>query len=227
MLLTSNEIDIEINKEQVYSFLGYSNGYKVPLRISSVVDDYIENAHHLIEPTYSYIIRNVERVDGSNVYIEGSVVFKSKVVASLLGHCCRVAIFVATIGSRLEEMVLRLAEDGLVLQSVVLDAVGSNAAEKVADFAHLMVDEMANIHGLCTSQRFSPGYCDWNINQQKMLFKAIGSNSTGVSLTKGCLMIPRKSISGIVGIGDHDSNVNNYNPCITCTKRNCQARRRV
>ncbi len=37
-------------------------------------------------------------------------------------------------------------------------------------------------------------------------------------------MIPRKSISGIIGIGSN-GNVQDYNPCKTCEKHDCLGRR--
>lgn len=134
-----------------------------------------------------------------------------------------VAVFLATIGNRLEKRVVRLAEDGLILESAVLDAIGSVAAEMVAEFVQGRVEEVAHAQGLRVSRRFSPGYCDWAIRQQKMLFRAMDGNSVGVRLTKECLMVPRKSISGVIGIGPGE--MKNYNPCKTCNKRDCIGRR--
>jgi len=130
-----------------------------------------------------------------------------------------------TIGEHLEETACRLAEDGLIVQATVLDAVGSVAAEEVADFVQGKVREIASDQGLVVSQRFSPGYCDWDISQQRTIFWAVNGDSMGVHLTDGCLMIPRKSISGIIGIGPRYANVENYNPCKTCDKHDCQGRR--
>jgi hypothetical protein len=48
-------------------------------------------------------------------------------------------------------------------------------------------------------------------------------NSMGVRLTKECLMLPRKSVSGVIGIGPRE--MKNYNPCKTCNKRDCLGRR--
>jgi cobalamin-dependent methionine synthase I len=132
---------------------------------------------------------------------------------------------VVTIGKYLEETTAQLAKDGLILQATVLDAIGSDAVEKVADFVQDRIKEMAETQGLVTSQRFSPGYCDWNVGQQRMLFYALTGNTLGVRLTGECLMIPQKSISGIIGIGPPNSNVEDYNPCKTCTKRDCPGRR--
>jgi len=130
-----------------------------------------------------------------------------------------------TIGSRLEEMVRRLAEDRLMLQASVLDAIGSAAVERVLDFVQDRITEVACAHGLCTSRRFSPGHCDWEISQQKVLFQAMNNNSADVHLSEGCLMLPQKSISGIIGIGPRSNNIDSYNPCTTCNKQDCPGRK--
>jgi hypothetical protein len=40
------------------------------------------------------------------------------------------------------------------------------------------------------------------------------------------LMLPRKSISGVIGIGLPGHGIEEYNPCITCRKKDCPGRRR-
>lgn len=224
----SNVIDVEdvkIDKRRVCRRIGYSAGHKPPARISSLMDEYIENIHHLIAPHYSYVIRDVEWIQESRVFIEGSIIFESKVIARLLEQCQKVALFLMTIGRHLEETACRLAEDGLVLQSAVLDAIGSNAAEKIAGSIQDQIKRVAGEHGFVISPRFSPGYCDWDIRQQQMIFWAVDGDPLGIHLTETCLMIPRKSISGIIGIGTPGSDVSNYNPCRRCHKHNCTSRR--
>ena len=223
MIAISNRIDID--RRQVVHNIGHDADYKLSPRIASLINEYVENACHLIEPSYSCVIRDIKLVQGSRIVIEGPIVFQSNIVARLLEQCEKVAVFLVTIGNHLEEMVCRLAEDGLILQATVLDAIGSVAAEKVADFVQGRIGEVARAQGLCISQRFSPGYCDWDVGQQKMVFRAVNGASMGVRLTEGCLMLPRKSISGIIGIGPGKGNVENYNPCKTCNKRDCPDRR--
>jgi len=225
MLATKERIDI--NRQQVLRNIGYCTDCKLPTRLASLIDDYVENVHNLIEPSYSCVVRDINLVQGSRVIIEGSIVFESQVIASLLEQCEKAAVFLVTIGEHLEEMAYRLAEDGLIVQATVLDAIGSVAAEKVADFVQDRVREIANDQGLVISQRFSPGYCDWDIGQQRTVFWAVSGDSVGIRLTEGCLMIPRKSISGVIGIGPRDGNVENYNPCKTCDKHDCQGRRGI
>ena len=227
MLVTDDrvDIDIEIDKKQVCHYTGYDADYKLSARISSLIDDYAEHAHHLINPSYSYIIRDVEWARGFISFVEDSIIFKSRVIAQLLEHCSQVAVFLVTVGEHLEETAYRLAKDGCMLQATVLDAVGSDAVEKLAEFVQDRIREAANTEGLVTSQRFSPGYCDWNIGQQRMLFWALKGNTLGIRLTGECLMLPQKSISGIIGMGSSSDNVENYNPCRICEKQDCSGRR--
>jgi len=223
MLVISSQIDID--RQQVLSHIGYGDDYEPSARIKSLVNDYIENYHDLIAPSYSYEIKDIVSVQGEHVTIEGSITFESKVIARLLERCEKVAIFALTIGNHLEEMVAYLAENGLVLQATVLDAIGSGAAEKLAAYVGDRIRKMANAEGLVTSRRFSPGYCDWEVSQQKMVFHALNGNSAGIRLTESLLMIPRKSVSGIIGIGLANNNIESYNPCHTCKKRDCPGRR--
>jgi hypothetical protein len=105
----------------------------------------------------------------------------------------------------------------------VLDAVGSEAVEEVTCLLEGRLRERAMAGDAKISLRYSPGYCDWDITQQKALFRAFDGNSLRVKLTEGCLMIPRKSVSGIIGIGlDHSITLS---PCLSCNKKDCPSRR--
>ncbi|MFC1926897.1 hypothetical protein ACFLWV_04020, partial [Chloroflexota bacterium] len=177
MLGIKERIGIRIDRAEVCRYLGYPAGQKMPARMSSLLNDYLENVNHLIDASYSYVIKDVVFVHGSFILIEDSVVFESKVLAKLLERCEMVAIFALTIGDQLEAMVRKLAVDGSVLQAAVLDAIGSVAVESVADSMQNMLTAVTSAQGLCTGRRFSPGYCDWEIDQQKMVFRAMNGDS--------------------------------------------------
>ncbi|MFC2017339.1 vitamin B12 dependent-methionine synthase activation domain-containing protein [Chloroflexota bacterium] len=223
MLAIKNQLDIDM--QQVLHNIGYDADCEPAARIMSLVDEYVENAYSLIEPSYSCVIRDIKMVQGACVIIDGPILLRSQVVARVLEQCHKAAVFLVTIGNHLEEMACRLAEDGLILQAAVLDAIGSVAAESVANIVQDKVGEIASDQGLVISRRFSPGYCDWGISQQKIVFQAVDGDAVGIRLTERCLMIPRKSISGIIGIGHSNGNVENYNPCKTCNKYDCLNRR--
>lgn len=218
--------EINIDKQGILSRIGYSDDYEPSARITSLVDDYIENYHDLIAPSYSYTIRDIKSIDGNRVNIGDSIVLESQIIARLLKHCEMVAVFALTIGNYLEDLVAYLAENGLVLQATVLDAIGSGTAEKLASQIEERIKEIAITGGLVISRRFSPGYCDWEVSQQQMVFRALNDDTAGISLSESMLMAPRKSVSGIIGIGLPGNDIEKYNPCNTCLKKDCPGRRR-
>lgn len=224
MITSAIRNELDIDTEQVLHHIGYNSDGEPSARIESLVKEYTDNICHLIEPSYSYVIRGIKSVRGSRVFIEGSVTFRSNVVARLLKQCQKVAVFVVTIGNRLGDVVRQLSKDGLMVQASVLDVIGSDAAETVANVVQDIISKEAAADGLGISQRFSPGYCDWRVSQQKLVFRAMDGETSGVRLTDGCLMVPQKSISGIVGIGPGNE-VEGYNPCLTCKKHDCVGRR--
>ena len=117
----------------------------------------------------------------------------------------------------------QLLTAAVLASTVAWSGAGSGAAEKLAVSVEDRIRKLASLDGLKISRRFSPGYCDWAVSQQKMVFQALGDDSAGILLTESCLMIPRKSVSGIVGLAK--GNIEDYNPCNTCKKQECPGRR--
>ena len=149
----NNEIDVD--KQRILSRIGYGDDYEPSARINSLVDDYIENYHDLIAPSYAYKIRNIESAEGNRIDIGDSIILKSKKLAGLLERCEMVAVFALTIGNYLEDMVAYLAEKGLILQATVMDAIGSGTAEKLAVQVEGKIRIDAGLEGMVTSRRFS------------------------------------------------------------------------
>lgn len=214
-----------VSIEQVFRDIGYAQDNKPPARLVALVTKYAERAQDFIRPSYSYIISNVELVHRSRVMLGNGVIFQSDVIAQMLTRAEKVAVFALTIGSHLEDKANQMAQDRLMLQATVLDAIGSQLTERLAVLVEGEIDDLAHAQGFTISRRFSPGYCDWDVRQQKMVFKVLKGNCAGIQLTDSCLMIPRKSLSGVIGIGYGD--IAGYNPCLACDRYRCVGRREM
>jgi hypothetical protein len=225
MTTIGNQILINIDEEQVLRDGGYDSDREPPTRVTTLAHEYAENANQLINPAFSYVIRDIDFVINSSVFIDGGAVFQSQVISGLFKMCEKVAVFALTIDGYLEETVAQLAEDGFIVQARVLDAIGSNAVEQVAEYVQDIIRQRVSAQGFHISRRFSPGYCDWEVDQQQMLFRAINGSIISIQLTDENLMLPRKSISGIIGIGTCKSEIENYNPCVSCRQHDCPGRR--
>ena len=49
------------------------------------------------------------------------------------------------------------------------------------------------------TMRFSPGYGEWPLKAQEKLLPLVEADKIGVTLTDTDIMIPRKSVSAIIG----------------------------
>lgn len=227
MIDTTKRFEIDIDKKRLYRRLGYGNGRIPRPAIASTIDEAIEEARDLTQPTCSYQIMDVTRVRRPKVTLVNGVkiTITSDVMSWVLTPCEQALVFICSIGPKLEERVAQLMEQGQMLKASILDAIGSEAAEQAVDHLQKQVREIANAGDAEITLRYSPGYCDWDITQQKLLFKAMDSENPEVELTDECLMTPKKSISGIIGVGWGEKRRLRLSPCRFCTRQDCNNRR--
>jgi len=137
-----------------------------------------------------------------------------------------VAVAVCTVGPELEEEEARLAAAGELLDALVLDAIGSAAAEAAADALNLEVCALAAERGLAAAPRVSPGYGDWDTACQPALLELLPIGDLGITLTSGAMMTPRKSVSFAVALGtDEDAARRAGSRCARCGLKDCRHRR--
>ena len=227
MVETVADLDIIIAKKQLCRRLGYWNSDEPRASISALIEEAIEESHQLIEPSCIYQVMDVQRIRRPKVtLVNGTkMTVTSDVLSWVLYPCEQASIFVCSIGPKLEKRVTELTEEGYLVKAMILDAAGSEAVEQLACRFQDEVQRIANKAEAEITRRYSPGYCDWDINQQKLIFKNLDADLAGISLSDECLMTPRKSISGIIGIGWTERRRLRASPCRFCTNQDCNNRR--
>jgi cobalamin-dependent methionine synthase I len=96
-------------------------------------------------------------------------------------------------------------------------------AEAASDIVQNELGKSAAISGNRITNRYSPGYCGWQVVEQHKLFQLIPDNFCGIRLTESALMDPVKSVSGIIGIGEKVK-INPYT-CRMCDMPDCVYRK--
>lgn len=129
-----------------------------------------------------------------------------------------------TVGDALEAESSRLAARDL-LAALVVDAVGSVAAEAAADALNARLCAEAAARGLFAAPRLSPGYGAWDVACQERLLALLPAAELGVTLTSGQMMRPRKSVSFAAPLGPAAIAGAAGSPCERCGMRNCRHRR--
>ena len=122
----------------------------------------------------------VQTVYKNGVKLEGNLCLKSSKLATTLSGCKEVVCFLGTIGTRIEKEIVRLMGQRRLSDAYVLDAMGSVSVENmVAQFYHGM-KKLHETYDRTVSLRFSPGYCDWPVTDQKHLFQLLDAEAVGV-----------------------------------------------
>ena len=199
-------------------------GGMISRRYSKKIEDLQVTAEKVVTYSLHHRAIKIDSIKSGTVYLQGGPNFKSPMLTKVMKNCEDVICFVATIGSGLEEEVARLTDENRLSSAYILDSMGSTVTEVMVDRFHKSMEKRYKAKGKGVTLRFSPGYCDWPITEQKKLFRALDLNRMDIKLTDTCLMRPRKSVSGIFGILS-SSNITPYNPCTECKKRDCLTRR--
>jgi hypothetical protein len=173
------ELALRISRRELLRCLGYPRSRQPASLVAARIEALEEIAASLVEARGGYrIVPGAEAIP-SGMPEPGEVVG--------LGLC--------TIGPGLEEESRRLGEAGEALDSLILDAHGSAAAEAAADALDRVLCAAAAGLGLIPARRISPGYGRWALDGQRALIALLPARELGVTLSDGSMMTPRKSVS--------------------------------
>lgn len=209
-------LPIEISKEAILKRIGFKAGKSILTpNIHNIIEDLFSAYNGLLDPKVIYKNFNIEVIShhpnppalmgvGGNVEylikIKGSgVSFKSKALSTNLNFCKIISVFACTIGNVIEKETVEALGKGDNSRALVIDAIGSEAVEALAERCNRLISETARGKRFVTVKRFSPGYSDWNLKEQRLLFDLIKPEQIGIKLTEGDIMKPEKSITGVIG----------------------------
>lgn len=153
---------------------------------------------HPVALTREYGVREHRH---ERVILENDARLTGPLVTRHLAGAQRLIAVICTIGSELENTVSRLlGEDSLY--ALALDGLGNAAVEILSQqiCAHLGVQTQTE--ALTASTPLSPGSPEWPVEiGQEEIFALLEPSKAGVTLTSGGMMVPKKSMSFVVGIG--------------------------
>ncbi|MDR1097252.1 MAG: hypothetical protein LBL57_03880 [Tannerella sp.] len=135
----------------------------------------------------------------------------------------KLAVFICTAGEGFSRFSGKYNREGDYLKGYITDTFGSIIAEKAAGYIQESLEAGMREQGLQITNRYSPGYCNWQLTDQKQLFDLLPQNQCGISLSESCLMHPIKSVSGMIGIGKNVRK-NSY-ACDICNSATCVYRK--
>ena len=170
-------------------------------RLVEMAERALNEGLSLIEPAVACRELPVVRLRHEALTLAGGAQLTGALIAQHLASAGRVALIVCTIGQALERRIAQTMRDEPAY-ALALDGFGSAAVEALGVAACALVEQQAGRDGWHTSLPLSPGMVGWPVDVgQWQIFSLVDTASIGVTLTEGAQMLPRKSISIVMGIG--------------------------
>jgi hypothetical protein len=213
-----------LKRSEIESVLGYKEDDDRMI-VSDLIDELLDEAKNITDIKAQYsIFNNLQFHSGSKTIMIDNMNFGvEKIVFNQLKKSGSIAVFLCTAGPEIGIRSRLLMQEKDFLKGYIYDIVGSEIVEAAADLMQSDMEKNLNESGLKITNRYSPGYCGWNVAEQHKLFHLIPENYCGIRLTDSALMDPVKSISGFIGIGK-DVKLNPYT-CRICSQDDCVYRR--
>ena len=213
MLDVLDNIPFKLEPEQVIKQLGIRSTSK---QIESMVEELTNIAVSIAKPKAVYRVAFVSNKEKSSLEIDG-ITFESKLVRVQLEKVNRVFPYLATCGTELDSLTVESSD---TLKAFCLDTIKSLGV--VAAISYLS-NHIQKRYNLGQMSHMNPGSIEnWPLEQQKTLFSLFPNveELTGIQLSKGYVMHPLKSVSGVY----YPTEIR-FESCQLCPREKCTGRR--
>ncbi len=217
--------ELNLNIDQVGKVLGCKSGESLEA-VSSLISDVFREAEEICTIRAEYeIFPAVKFVSSTKSIVINDIIFNiNKIVYGQIKKSESVALFLCTAGEEIGYRSKRAMKDGDLLKGYIYDITGSEIAEAAADIMQNILENKVSSEGKRITNRYSPGYCGWDVVEQHKLFTLFPYNFCGIRLTPSALMDPVKSVSGLIGTGE---NVKRHPyTCSLCDMQDCIYRKK-
>jgi len=216
--------DLKLNVARIESFIGYKKGEAYE-PVTELIRDVLEEAGEICDVRAEYNIFPVNRFNNSqkSLEIKGQVFYVQKIIFRELKKAELIAVFLCTAGKEIGIRSRNAMKDGDPLKGYICDVVGSEIVETAADIMQNALETAMSAEGKRITNRYSPGYCGWDVVEQHKLFRIMPHNFCSIRLTPSALMDPIKSVSGFIGIGENVKRL--PYTCNICDMKECIYRR--
>ena len=187
---------------QIYSRLGFK---RATTSLSSgrrrETDRHMEEAASMIRLQGSFLRLSIRRNDGRLISLQGRTTFRSEKLSAFLGDCRDAVLMGATAGKPIMDAIAEETARGNLTAAVVYDATASEMTDAALDWIMNYVNGQLRREGRrLLPRRFSAGYADFSLDNQKALHKKLQMEKIGVSITPACILTPEKSVTAISAI---------------------------
>ncbi len=190
--------ELNIRESEVLRYLGYDPKLVTEADIK-MVSDLREEVMDKIAPKAVYDRFGISLPEKGIIDMPYGRVNSMDLYNNLKG-CEEVYIFAATIGAEYDRLVKRSSVRSMAVTAVI-NSIGAVAVEDLCDRLNEKLRLEVLGEGLTLRPRYSPGYGDLTLDNQKGIFSVLSpGKNLSLTLKDNLIMAPEKSVTAIIGI---------------------------
>jgi hypothetical protein len=196
--------DLDLDVVKIERVIGYKQGESHEI-VSDLISEVLIEAEMIcsIKAEYRIFDNIVFDAIEKSITILDQVFMIRKIIFGQIKRSDSAALFLCTAGEEIGEKSRIFMNGRDLLRGYIYDVVGSEIVEAAAELMQDELEKKMAESGRKITNRFSPGYCGWDVAEQHKLFNLMNDNFCGIRLSPSSLMEPVKSVSGIIGIGEN------------------------
>ncbi len=219
-----NMIKIDkINTEEALRYMGYNENIDIEniKPILTSCEDELLNAANI---RYCYKLFDIEHHTDSIIVTGTNLNLTGKSITNHLDGCNKAVLMACTLSDKVDKLISRYNITDMT-SALITDSMASAMIEQVCNEVEIIIKNQLKIENM--TWRFSPGYGDLPIDIQKNFIQVINANKQiGLTVTENNILIPRKSVTAIIGISDSPL-PQKKRGCLICNmNKTCQFRKR-
>ncbi|MDX9715096.1 MAG: hypothetical protein RBT37_06685 [Dissulfurispiraceae bacterium] len=197
-----NHIPIEAPIRMILTRLGYRSAKTVlSRREREKLEKTIAESFYLCEPKGCWMRIPIVDKKYDEIVLPEGMILKSRSLAELLKNSSAIALMASTVGAAIVNAASDAISCGDGSTAVILDAVGGQSADAAMNWINeFLRRQVSRNDEQITIRRFSPGFGDFTIDNQKLFYSLLELDSLGLTLTSRYMLVPEKSVTAVVGI---------------------------
>jgi len=209
------------NTKEVLRRQGLGEGAEVRAGIKSLITELLASVKddHLLEPAFAYEIYTITGMNSSQISLEGNRAVHGPLLPATFPEAKELTVIVGTIGPKLEKQATDYTQSSQALRGMILDGIGSAAVDRLVLEACKLIAGEVSSRGYEISSPVNPGMPGFAMTEQWNLLELVKAHEIGVSLTSSGILVPRKSVSMVIGIGPKMTRWTQAEVCARCSLR--------
>lgn len=216
-----HDISLSLDINDIFRRQGIRDHSRLSNETKTLIHELVASAENdgFLEPAVAYEIHEIASIDHDRLYLERGAALNGSLFHSVLSSAAELAIAVCTIGPKLEQRVTECFDKKEPLPGLLLDGIGSAAVDSLIQEACKLIAQEASVRGYQAGSPLSPGMHGFPLTEQWQVFRLVPAEQIGVSLTESGVMVPRKSVSLVIGFGPQMRTWTQAQVCARCNLR--------